>query len=355
MRSHQISAWGEPLVAADQPTPQPQGHEVLIEVTACGVCHSDLHIHQGYFDLGHGNRLNIADRGMVLPFTMGHEVGGRVAAIGPDAAGVEVGESYVVYPWIGCGCCADCNRGDELFCTKPRVIGTWVHGGYSTHVLVPNSRYLVPHGDVPIDVACTYACSGITAYSALRKTGLSRNDQRLLLIGSGGVGTNALLMAKAVLGCRVAVADVDAAKRDAAMATGVCDAAFDNSGDNVIAAIKDWSGGGVDASIDFVGRPQTLDLALKAARPKGSTAVVVGLYGDSMPLSIALLPLRVIDIRGSYVGTLDDLKSVLRLATEGLIPRIKVARRPLREVNKALLDLAEGRVDGRIVLDPASP
>lgn len=353
MRSHQIAKWGEPLVPRDQHTPQPTGSEVLIEVTACGVCHSDLHIHQGYFDLGNGKRLNIADRGMVLPFTMGHEVGGKVAALGPDAKGVDVGESYVVYPWIGCGRCSDCDRGDELFCTKPRVIGTWVHGGYSTHVVVPDARYLVAHGDVPIEVACTYACSGITAYSALRKTGLSRADQSLLLIGAGGVGTNGLLMAKSVLGCRVAVADVDPVKRDAAMETGVCDAVFDNASDDVIGAIKDWSGGGVHASIDFVGRPQTLGLAFKAARPKGSTAIVVGLYGDSIDLSIALLPLRVVDLRGSYVGTLSDLKAVIQLAKDGVLSGINVNKRPLEEVNQALIDLADGRVNGRIVLDPA--
>ncbi|MEZ5825756.1 MAG: alcohol dehydrogenase catalytic domain-containing protein [Geminicoccaceae bacterium] len=140
--------------------------------------------------------------------------------MGPDASGVAIGDSRVVYPWIGCGECDDCERGENLLCS-PKVIGTWVDGGYSTHVIVPDARFLVDHGDVPVEVACHhYACSGITAYSAITKTDITRSDQSLLLVGVGGVGMNALLMAKAVLGCRVAVADIDPHKREAAMATG---------------------------------------------------------------------------------------------------------------------------------------
>lgn len=352
MRSQQIVEWGKPLAGHDGPTPVPKGREILIEVTACGVCHSDLHLKQGYFDLGGGKQLNVSDRGLSLPFTLGHETAGRVAAIGPDCHDVEVGKSYVVYPWIGCGHCRDCKGGEELLCTKPRVIGTWVDGGYSSHVIVPDARYLVDHGDVPVEVACTYACSGITAYSGLNKTGLTRSDQSLLLIGAGGVGMNALLMAKAVLGCRVAVADLDPSKRDAAMATGVCDAVFDNGDPDCVAQIKAWSTRGVDAAIDFVGRPESLGLAMKTARPKGATIVVIGLYGDEMPISTALLPLRILDLRGSYVGTLDDLKAVMQLAKDGVLPPIEVTKRALDDANVALADLEHGRVTGRIVLDP---
>ena len=352
MRSQQIVKWGEPLVGRTIPTPVPKGREILVEVTACGVCHSDLHIHQGFFDLGGGKKLSIADRGLTLPFTMGHETAGRVAATGPDVSGIEIGQSFVVYPWVGCGSCRDCLGGQELYCTKPRVIGTWVDGGYSTHVIVPDARYLVDHGDIPVEVACTYACSGITAYSGLTKTELSRADQSLLLVGAGGVGMNALLMAKAVLGCRVAVADLDPAKRDAAMATGVCDAVFDNGNPGAIQQIKDWSDGGTDAAIDFVGRPESLSFAMNAGRPKGAKIVVIGLYGDELPISTALLPLRVIDLRGSYVGTLDDLKAVIQLAKDGVLPPIQVSRCPLDSVNTALDDLHHGRVTGRVVLDP---
>ena len=356
MRSYQITDWGRPLEPRDYPTPEPQGREVLLEVTACGLCHSDLHIWQGYFDLGEGRRLNIADRGMVLPFTLGHEVAGRVVAMGPEAAtgaeGVALGDSRVVYPWIGCGDCADCARGEELLCTAPRVVGTWVDGGYSTHVIVPDARYLVDHGDVPVEVACTYACSGITAYSALGKTDISRADQSLLLVGAGGVGMNGLLMAKTVLGCRVAVADIDAEKREAAMATGLCDAVFDNGDKGANAAIREWSGGGIDAAIDFVGRPVTTEFAMGCTRAKGSTVVVVGLYGEKMGISNALLPLKMMTLRGSYVGTLADLHAVMDLAKAGKIPPIRTTGCPLHDANGAMERLGRGEVTGRMVLRP---
>ncbi|MCB2054444.1 MAG: alcohol dehydrogenase catalytic domain-containing protein [Geminicoccaceae bacterium] len=352
MKSLQIVEWGKPLEARDYPTPEPKGTEVLLEVTACGVCHSDLHIWQGYFDLGDGERLRIADRGMQLPFTLGHETAGRVIAKGPDARGVEIGESRVVYPWIGCGVCADCKRGEELLCVKPRVIGTWVNGGYATHVIVPHARYLVDHGDVPVEVACTYACSGITAYSALNRTRITRHEQTLLLIGAGGVGMNGILMAREVLGCKVIVADVDPAKRKAAMDTGACDAVFDNGEEGAAEAIRDWSQGGVDAAIDFVGRPVTTRFGMACARIKSTRIVVVGLYGDSMKLSVAALPLRLMTLEGSYVGTLADLHAVMRLAKAGKLPPIAVTGCPLHDANAAMERLTDGKVTGRIVLKP---
>ena len=294
MQSCQITAWGAPLELRDYPTPKPQGREVLLEVEACGVCHSDYHIWQGYYDLGGGERIGMAERGLRLPFTMGHEVAGRVAALGPEArdAGLKLGDRRVVYPWIGCGQCEVCRRGQELLCLKPRIVGTWRDGGYSTHVLVPDPRYLVDFGDVPIEVACTYACSGITALSALRKTGAEEERDRVLLIGAGGVGLNGLHLARAVLPSPPVVADVDAGKREAALAAGAA-LAVDNASADAVAAVKEWSGGGVAAAIDFVGRPETSRFALDCLR-KGGTLVAVGLYGDRLPLPLPWLPLRML-------------------------------------------------------------
>ena len=130
MQSQQIVEWGKPLEGREAPTPEPEGTEVLVRVTACGVCHSDLHIWDGYFDLGGGQRITLEDRGVHLPFTMGHEIVGEVEAIGPDAEGVEIGDKRVVYPWIGCGECAVCQADDELLCMTPRTLGTRKPGGY---------------------------------------------------------------------------------------------------------------------------------------------------------------------------------------------------------------------------------
>lgn len=350
MESWQIIRWGEPLEKRVYPDPSPTGREVLVRVTACGVCHSDLHIWQGYFDLGEGEKIRIEDRGLTLPFTMGHEVVGEVLAVGPEAGDVRVGERRIVHPWIGCGTCPECRRGEELLCLKPRIVGTWKDGGYSDRVLVPDSKYLVAFDGVPEDVACTFACSGVTAYSALKKTGVARDDQSTLLIGAGGVGLQALGMAKAVIPGRVAMVDTDATKRDAAARFGA-DLVLDNRAPDAVRALKEWSGGGVDAAIDFVGRPETARFALDSLR-KGGTLVVVGLYGDRLPLPLPWLPLRILTLKGSYVGTLDDLKAVVRLAQKGKLPLLRVEPRPIEQVNAALTDLAAGRVTGRVVLKP---
>ena len=170
MRAMQIIEWGQPLEAREYPDPEPQGEEVLLRVEAAGVCHSDVHIWDGHFDLGDGKQISLESRGVHLPFTMGHEIAGEVVALGPHASGARVGDKVVAYPWIGCGQCAVCQKGEELLCLRPRTLGTRVAGGYGTHVVVPHGRYLLPYEGVPQDLAATYTCSGITAYSALKKT-----------------------------------------------------------------------------------------------------------------------------------------------------------------------------------------
>ena len=211
MYSQQIIEWGEPLEGRQQPTPEPEGTQVLLKVDACGICHSDLHIWEGAFDLGGGKKITLSERGLKLPFTMGHEVVGEVIALGPDAEGAAVGDKRVVYPWIGCGDCNACQRGDELLCVMPITVGTRRAGGYSDHVIVPHARYLVDYSGVPTNLACTYACSGLTAFSALKKaaSAIGENDH-LVIIGAGGVGLSGVLFAPHVIKGKVIVADIDA-------------------------------------------------------------------------------------------------------------------------------------------------
>ena len=184
MRSCQIIEYGKPLEMREYPNPEPQGTEVLIKVTACGVCHTDVHVWQGFFDLGDGEQSTIASRGVELPFTMGHEVIGEVAARGPDASGVAVGDRRIVFPWIGCGECDVCQRGDELLCLAPRTPGTRYAGGYAEYCLAQHSKYLVPFEGVEETHAATCACSGVTAYSALKKLKHLRPEEPLMIIGA---------------------------------------------------------------------------------------------------------------------------------------------------------------------------
>ena len=110
MKSYQLVATNEPLELVETETPEPQGTEVLIRITASGVCHSDLYFWQGGYNMGGGKTITIEERGIKLPLTMGHEPVGEVVALGADAEGVEIGDKRLVFPWIGCGECPRCRE-----------------------------------------------------------------------------------------------------------------------------------------------------------------------------------------------------------------------------------------------------
>ena len=141
MRMFQVCVCGQPLQLNEQPTPEPKGTEVLLKVLAAGVCHSDLHLADGWFDLGGGKRMSLADRGMKLPVTLGHENVGEVVAFGPDAKGVKVGDRRLAHPWIGCGSCGPCQRGEENLCRAMRSLGVFS----VLHEIEWAKRHGIPH------------------------------------------------------------------------------------------------------------------------------------------------------------------------------------------------------------------
>ena len=350
MQSYQIVEWGKPLERREAPTPEPRGTEVLLRVDACGVCHSDLHIWDGYFDLGGGNKATLDERGVKLPLTMGHEIVGRVVALGPDADGVAVGDRRVAYPWVGCRACAACDRGDDLMCGQAKYLGTRANGGYSDHVVVPHPKFLIDYGDLPTNLACTYACAGITAYSALKKAGPLTDKDDLLIIGAGGVGLSAVHIAPAVHPARIIVADVDATKRAAAAKAGAA-VAIDNSEPDALKQVMEMTRGGVAAAIDFVGAPPTSRFGIDALH-KGGTHVVVGLYGDALSVPLPLFPFKIMTVRGSFVGTLPEMHELMALVRAGKVPPLPVEPRPMTQANDTLEDLRAGRIVGRVVLNP---
>ena len=346
MRSFKVTRFGAPLEEVAEPAPVPKATEVLLRVVACGVCHSDLHLWDGHFDLGGGKRMDLG-RGVLLPRTLGHEIVGEVVAAGADAGDLAVGSRWVIYPWIGCGRCSLCLAGDEHVCAQPRSLGTSADGGFSDHVVIPHPRYLVDYGDVPVEVACTYACSGLTAFSALRKAGPIGAADPILIIGAGGVGQSAIRLCTVVHGVAPTVADIDPAKREAALAAGAGRAGDPDDPDIKRTLLK--ATGGFAAVIDFVGATSTAEFGMALLR-KGGTMIMVGLFGGSIELSLPLLPLRSIALQGSYVGSLQELQDLAALGRAGKIPNIAVAARPLADVRSALDDLRGGKVAGRVVL-----
>jgi D-arabinose 1-dehydrogenase-like Zn-dependent alcohol dehydrogenase len=352
MRSYQIVEWGQPIELREQPTPTPQGTEVLLRVTAAGICHSDLHINDGFFDLGEGRKAELGKLGARLPLTLGHEIVGVVEALGPDAEGVEIGAPRVAFPWIGCRECAVCEHEREQLCLSPRFLGARVHGGYSEYAIVPHPKYLIDYGNVPTELACTFACAGLTAYAALKKVAPLTEDDHLVLIGAGGVGLSGLHIAPSVVAARLIVADVDPQKRGIARQAGAS-ATIDNSEPDAVAKVMELTGGGARAAIDFVGAPQTARFGLDVLR-RGGTLVHVGLYGGAMSLPLPLMPQRSLTLRGSYVGTLEEMEEVMALGREGKVPPIPLDVRPLSAAPQALQDLRAGRVAGRVILKPGA-
>lgn len=349
MKKLAITQWGEPLQLLDAETPAPQGREVLMKTQACGVCHSDVHVWEGYFDLGSKGKMRMADRGMKLPFTLGHEIVATVAALGPDASGVSVGQSYIVYPWIGCGTCAACASGDELMCVQARSLGLRCDGGYADHVLVPDAKYLVPYDGLSRDVACTYACSGITAYSALKKIGPRTESDWLCIVGCGGLGIGAIRIAKAISRARILAVDVSDGRLDLAKAAGA-DAVLNSTQADIVSQIQTLTGGGPHATIDFVGSGETFALAVDTAR-RGGQIVIVGLFGGSTTLAPLAITTKLLRIEGSYVGTLQDLKDLVALAQTGKLPPIATIAMPYAQATEALNALKQGKGgEGRAVL-----
>lgn len=343
MISYQTAAPGAPLEKNEGDTPEPQGTEVLVKMVACGVCHSDIHLHDGHFNLGNDKQLDVGRAGLVL----GHEIFGEVVAVGPDAEGVKVGDRRVVYPWIGCGECAVCKRGEEHLCTPGRGLGTVAQGGFADHVIVPHSRYLFDKGDVSDSLASTYACSGLTAYSALNKVGdLSEGDE-VVLIGAGGVGMMALQIALAK-GIKPIVCDIDEAKLATAKELGA-KAAFNSSEKASAKEIKKLTAGGAYTTIDFVGAEASVNFGLGTLR-KGGKLIIVGLYGGALNMPLPFIPMSARIIQGVYVGSLAEMGELMELVRAGKIEPIRIDERPLDEVNQALSDLKAGQVQGRIVL-----
>src|SRR5205085_2418391 len=277
MRSFQVCQCGAPLQMNEQEAPQPQGTQVLLKMLAAGVCHSDLHIWDGYYEIGGGKKLMLADRGIKLPLTMGHENVGEVVAVGPDAKGVKVGDVRLVNPWMGCGECKVCRRGDENLCLKPQNVGVFAQGGYATHMLVPSHRHLFDIGKLTPQQAAPLACSGVTAYSALKKVESTLKDEPLVIIGAGGVGLMGVTLARKMGAKDVIIVDIDAGKRDVAMKAGAT-AAVDGGAADAAAQIQKATGGGAWAGSDFDGSSQTVSLAA-ASIARGGSAAAAGPAG----------------------------------------------------------------------------
>lgn len=347
---------GRPLEEQEVAIPTPGPRAAVIKVGAAGVCHSDIHLISGAYDLGGGRKLSTTGGGAVLPLTPGHEVAGRIETLGAEAlaSGFKAGDPVVAYPWIGCGACRECGSGKENLCEGTQgFLGFMRDGGYAEYVLVPDARYLVRSEGVDAPQAATLACAGITALNSVERCRL-RPDDLLVVIGAGGVGSTAIQIAKRVTHARVAVADLDDSKLTRASQLGA-DYVFNTAKIETKELLSRTrainQGRGADAVVDFVGIPRTSSLGFRLLAREGRL-VEVGLAGGEMLLPLPLMPLLAAEILGSFTGTLTQLTEVVRLAREGVIDPVVSRSYRLEEANEVLAKLEHGEIEGRATLRP---
>jgi alcohol dehydrogenase len=346
MRRQSLVKFDTPLCETIIDTPKPRGREALVRIERCGLCHSDLHLQDGYMDLGNGKRLDTT-RGMTLPFTLGHEIAGVVDEVGPDAQKNIIGQKKAVFPWIGCGECRNCLAGDENLCAKNRFLGVSIDGGFATHVLVPDVKYLLDYDPLPVNMAAALMCSGITAYGALKRLADRPRQRNLLLIGLGGVGMMGLALAQVMFKQKISVADLNPAARETALRNGAT-TAYDPSESDIARRIIKENDGGFDGVVDFAGNEKSMNFAVSVVA-RGGKIVVSGLMGGEFNLPTVQWVYKRMTIEGFMVGTLAEAHELMALARSGRIKPIIMREAPMDDAQEWLEQLRAGKVVGRVI------
>ena len=349
MKSAQIIEPNKPLQINEIVLPNPNGNQVIIRVKSTGVCHSDLHLWDGGYDTGDGF-MKVTDRGVKFPVTPGHEVVGTVEQIGDSVEGVNIGDLVLVYPWIGCEQCPTCQNGDTNLCESPKSLGVFQNGGYAECVLVPDSKFLAKINNLDPDAAASLACSGLTAFTAIKKA-LVNKPENILIVGAGGLGLMGVQIAKALTNSNIICADLDDEKLNSAKKLGATHIVNTKKPDAIKEIMSICNEKGVDSIIDFVNAPPTVKMDLSIIRKRGNI-VLVGLFGGSIDLSLVSIPLKAITIQGAYTGNYNDMIELVKLAESGVINPIVSKHYTLDEANIALEDLKNRKIIGRAVINP---
>jgi alcohol dehydrogenase, propanol-preferring len=340
MQAIRLTAWEQPARLVDMPTPEPGPGEVLLRVAGAGLCHSDLHLM--HWPAG---ALPYA-----LPFTLGHEVAGVVAALGPGADGPEPGTPVLVYgPW-GCGRCPACSVGAEMLCAGERCgrgAGLGRDGGLAEYVVVPSARLVVPLDGLDPVAAAPLADAGLTPYHAIRRAlGALQPGAAAVVIGVGGLGHVAVQLLRALSGARIGAVDVRESALALARAAGA-EVAL-RSGDGVAGDLRGALGAPA-LVVDCVGSDATLALAGELVAPGGHVSIV-GMAGGAFPMRRGGVPLETTVVISNW-GTRAELAEVVALARAGIV-ELEVEPVALEAAIHAYGRLERGEVQGRVVAVP---
>ncbi len=337
MKAAILKEIGKPIVLEEIATPEPQGGEVLIRVEACGLCHSDVHLADGDWDL-----LKPITK---VPLILGHEAAGKVAKVGEGVTNLKVGDRVGV-PWIfwTCGECDFCKEGRENLCSKQKITGCTVDGGFAEYMIAPATHASKLPDSLSMEQAAPLLCAGLTVYRAIKMAGVQAG-QRVAVFGAGGLGHLGIQIVKA-MGCQVFALDVSDEKLEFAKSMGADTTINVTTEANVPKKMR--SLGGAHVAIVTSASPAGYEMAVRCLR-KGGTMAVVGMANDPFKLSAVSLISGETKIVASAVGTRDDLRELFELVTTSPI-RCTIETRPLDGIVEAFADLKKGAVKGRIVL-----
>ncbi|HKI26087.1 MAG TPA: alcohol dehydrogenase catalytic domain-containing protein [Candidatus Sulfotelmatobacter sp.] len=338
MKAAVLHDFKQRLALEEVERPQPAPDEVLIRVEACGVCHSDLHVAEGDWKQLAGV--------VKKPLILGHEIAGCVVEKGSAVRDLQVGDRVGV-PWIywSCGACEFCLEGNENLCSRQKITGVTVDGGYAEFVKAPATHAVkIPDG-LSAHEAAPLFCAGLTVYRALKSARIT-SGQRLAVFGVGGLGHLAVQFGRA-LGAEVTAVDIVEEKLELARSLGAS-RTLNAAAADVVKELRRQ--GGVHVALVTSAAKSAYDAAFYCVRPTG-TLLVVGLPAENICFPPILMAAGEVRIQASAVGTRQDLREVLAAAAEGKV-RCQVAARPLAQANEALDQLRKGEVSGRIVLTP---
>lgn len=335
MRAAVVPELGQPLAVTELELPQPGPGEVLVKLETSGVCHTDLHAARGDWPVK-----------PTPPFVPGHEGCGTVVATGDGVEDLRVGDRVGnAWLWSACGECEYCRTGWETLCESQRNGGYSVNGSFGTYMLV-DATYAprIPDGVDPLEAA-PILCAGVTVYKGLKVTD-TRPGQWVAISGIGGLGHVAVQYARA-MGLRVVGVDIDTAKLDLARDLGA-EVVVNGRDADAVAQVQQATGGVHGVLVTAVS-PEPFSQAIGFAR-RGGTIVLVGLPPGDFPTPIFEVVLKGLTIRGSIVGTRQDMAEALDFFARGLVrPTVEAAR--LEDINDVFSRMERGEIDGRVVVD----
>ena len=336
MKAAVLRQFKSPLAIEDVPRPLLEANEVLLQVEACGVCHSDLHVADGDWP----QFASITK----MPLILGHEIAGKVVEKGDAVREFQIGDR-VGMPWIywTCGECEFCHEGNENLCARQKITGVTVDGGFAEYVKAPASHATKIPGGLPSAEAAPLFCAGVTVYRALKRAQISRG-QRLAIFGIGGLGHLAVQIGRE-MGAEVTAVDTADEKLQLAESLGAVKG-YNAKSRNVVKEFR--AAGGVHVALVTSAAKLAYDTAFACVRPTG-TLLAVGLPPEDICFPPILMAAKEVRIHASAVGTRGDLQEVLAMASKGKV-RCRVAARPLSEVNLVIDQLRQGQVSGRMVL-----